>query len=760
MKKAICLLLAFVLVLGLVPVAALATETPNIVLSVDKTSVAAGEDIVLTVSLDKAIEAIGFAEFFVYYDSAVFERKTLENGTAIPGTAVSKVSKDAKDPAVPTMMKISISTANLTDVAAEPGVIGTITFTALQDIAESTATGFSILVDLCVNNSYADVPVAAGAPVSVTVLPPSVAVTEVTLDKTQLELAEGQTETLTAAVKPEDATDKTVAWTSSDETVATVVDGVVTAVAAGSATITAKAGDLEATCAVTVKAAKVGYVVTMPADQSLVVSETVTIPVTVTHTGDVATYNAFDMSFSYDASVLTLTSTELEGLTVTLGEGTVRVQGYGADRAVGTSPFSLTFAAAAAGNAVVTLIDAKVDISANAIDKDAESAILADDATNVNVGGYPVNLQEGLSGESVAMVNMPYTFSIPQDLFDYNVTITVGGVAVDAPINNGDGTFTIPAELVTGAIVITAEKTGKTFSVTLGEDLDGANTAQYMTDYAVTLNKAAGYAYEVTVTIGGNAYTGYSVAENVYTIPGGDITGEVVFTVTKTLLPPTEYNVTFEGTGAGDVQGNTTVQQGEDYSFRLIRAEGYVYTLKATINGAEVEIVDQSQQAEGVYSILAADITGNIVITVTKKADLQVSVTPYVELDGKTMFLVTAKGTLAEGSAYAYDGNVMFYSNVYQAWCYLVIGDSEFNVNAAQSKITTTSGTYVTVTANADVNGTYVVDINDAQLVYDIYNGLYQDFTVVSMTKFLNADVNGDKVVNVTDAAAVVAGIQ
>ncbi|NLL22396.1 MAG: hypothetical protein GX260_01260 [Tissierellia bacterium] len=53
-----------------------------------------------------------------------------------------------------------------------------------------------------------------------------------------------------------------------------------------------------------------------------------------------------------------------------------------------------------------------------------------------------------------------------------------------------------------------------------------------------------------------------------------------------------------------------------------------------------------------------------------------------------------------------------------------------------------------------------LVDINDAQLVYDIYNGKYQDFTVVVMQKFLYADVNADKIVNVTDAAAVVAAIQ
>ena len=78
--------------------------------------------------------------------------------------------------------------------------------------------------------------------------------TGITLDKTTAELTEGETLTLTATVTPENATDKTVAWTSSDETVATVKDGVVTALKAGKATITAKSGEVSATCEITVNA--------------------------------------------------------------------------------------------------------------------------------------------------------------------------------------------------------------------------------------------------------------------------------------------------------------------------------------------------------------------------------------------------------------------------------------------------------------------------------------------------------------------------
>lgn len=86
----------------------------------------------------------------------------------------------------------------------------------------------------------------------VTVTPRTISVESITLNKTQLSLVKGATETLAATVLPTTATDKAVTWKSSDTAVATVENGVVTAVAAGNATITATAGGKTAICAVTV----------------------------------------------------------------------------------------------------------------------------------------------------------------------------------------------------------------------------------------------------------------------------------------------------------------------------------------------------------------------------------------------------------------------------------------------------------------------------------------------------------------------------
>lgn len=81
---------------------------------------------------------------------------------------------------------------------------------------------------------------------------PVIQVESITLDKNELSLTEGEEATLIATVKPDNATDPSVTWTSSEPGVATVVDGKVTAIEEGTATITATAGEKSATCTVTV----------------------------------------------------------------------------------------------------------------------------------------------------------------------------------------------------------------------------------------------------------------------------------------------------------------------------------------------------------------------------------------------------------------------------------------------------------------------------------------------------------------------------
>ena len=83
----------------------------------------------------------------------------------------------------------------------------------------------------------------------------TISVTGVQLSKNEITLKEGDTETLEYTITPENATNKNVSWSSSDETVATVRNGMITAIKKGETTITVTTedGNKTATCTVTVE---------------------------------------------------------------------------------------------------------------------------------------------------------------------------------------------------------------------------------------------------------------------------------------------------------------------------------------------------------------------------------------------------------------------------------------------------------------------------------------------------------------------------
>lgn len=154
---------------------------------------------------------------------------------------------------------------------------------------------------------------------TITVKEAVIAVTSVTLSKTSLSLLEGEKATLTATVSPSDATDKTVTWTSSNEKVMTVYDGTVTAVKAGTATVTATAGDKSATCEVQVSAK-------VPVSEVVLDIKKLTIEVgqTETLTATVLPDNATDKTVrwtSSDDDIATVRGGQVTGV----GEGTATI---------------------------------------------------------------------------------------------------------------------------------------------------------------------------------------------------------------------------------------------------------------------------------------------------------------------------------------------------------------------------------------------------------------------------------------------------
>lgn len=124
-----------------------------------------------------------------------------------------------------------------------------------QSVATITTSGVVTAISEGTSTITAKVGGKTGTCV-VTVSNRVVVTTSIELDIVSLELIEGQTATLNATVSPSDATNKTVTWTSSDASIATVEDGKVTALSKGTATITASSNDgsgKHASCSVNVK---------------------------------------------------------------------------------------------------------------------------------------------------------------------------------------------------------------------------------------------------------------------------------------------------------------------------------------------------------------------------------------------------------------------------------------------------------------------------------------------------------------------------
>lgn len=505
----------------------------------------------------------------------------------------------------------------------------------------------------------------------------------------------------------------------------------------------------------------VGYAVSASEDKTVTVGESAEVKINVSNSDSIiTTYNAYDLTLTYDTDKLTYNScTAADALAVVKEDvpGTIRVIGFGDDKNLDTPAATLNFTAKGTGEAEVKITSAKVDIGSQAVGSDAPDAAILDDTTVISVTGYTVTLGEGLSGESTVAPGADYTFTaIDADNYDYVISATMGGETV-TPKDNGNGTYTISG--VTGNLVINAAMTPKSYNVTVegtgAGDVTAADKATYNTDYTFTVAEDDNYTYTTTVTVGGKAYTLGTPENGKYTIPGIDIKGDIVINVTKTVKPSSVVSVT----KPDYVKGNDTATKGQDYTFTVDKEEGYDYS-EPTVKVGDVDVTDKVvKNDDGSYTIPGSTITGNITIEVTKTAAVAVDVAQYLTLDGKVMYLVTASGTLPEGQVAKYDGMSMFWSEKYNAYAYLVISADNLEAVKAEAaaKVKVAEGTSAgTVDYSGDVNGTGLIDVNDAQLTYDMYNTKYSSFDVVSMLKFLNADVSGDKTVNVSDATAIV----
>lgn len=733
MKRILALFMAVVLAVGLLPSAAFAAEgdSPMVITTADKTAVKPGETITITYTLDHDLDkmtrldiALRFDASLVQFEGTDFEGSVwydnpTQNGAIVSGDENFVRIKQNKN-------------SNTATIAA--GKICSITFKALEEISTAQSALFYN------NNSGLT---KSGIRVNAKYY---------YVDGTGF--ASGVDDPITVNIMPDGSS-------------------------------------------ITVPKVETGYSVSMGADQQVAAGQQVRIPVTVASSEKKITgFNAYDMTFTYDPTALTLNTKtgDAANLTVEDNNGTVRVRRYGDAVPLGEA-LALQFTAKATATSTVKLTNAKFDLDANSINFDAPDATVTDADTVVNANNFTVTLPDEFTSDAETRLvpgGGSFTFKPVDSHYTYTFTVKMGDTAKEGLTFGADDTYTI--ENISGNVEVTCTgKTPKQYDVTYKIDTDveqdvtkGPETVTYLNDYSFVVTPRAGYSYRVVYSVdNGDPFVHTVIAVPTanddgtltYTIPGKEIVGGVEIWIdanTESGIP-----VVFTGNGVEDAASGNASSMGKNmpYYFTLNQRESCDYTVTAYYQPLATPTASKRPATvrslgNGKYVVEAVNYNDylyvyahswNLVVKVEKVSHSaeEVTVSKYLELNDKTMMLVTVKGTPEGGSAFTYDGNTMYKVNAYGAdqYAWLVIvdkGQSLTQEEAAAKVAISAADNVVTITPSFDVNMSGKVDVNDAQLVYDMYNGTYSDFTQVSVEKFLRADVNATKAVDHTDAVAIV----
>lgn len=255
-KRLIALLLTLAMAFTTMsPVSSLAENAGSdigLTLEVSSASVTRGDTVTVTVNATKVEEAeIHGIQFEVLYDSNVFDKPKASAGSIISAETSKQVNNAGTGSFNVGMTFGTDDNGDIVPVIKEGGILYTLKLTVKADaVFGSTELKFGDVSYSKDNVSYVPT-VLSGS--TLTIVNPC---TGITLDKDTLTIARGEKATLTATVEPADTTD-TIGWSSENDNIATVENGVVTAVGLGETTITAACGDKTASCKVTVTKATI-----------------------------------------------------------------------------------------------------------------------------------------------------------------------------------------------------------------------------------------------------------------------------------------------------------------------------------------------------------------------------------------------------------------------------------------------------------------------------------------------------------------------
>lgn len=730
MKRILALFMAVVLVIGILPSAAFAAEgdSPIVVSTADKTNVKPGEKLTITYTLAHDLDYMTALDIVLRYDATLFQFVSTDiDGSVWFDNPTQNGAYGADSQALVRIRQYNDD--NEETIAA--GKICSVTFASLDNIS-GAQTAFFFNGTTGISRS-------------------SIEVDEETLYVKDGAFNHGESDPIKVTITP---------------------DG---------------AGPIPTAT---------GYTVSMGADQQVAAGQQVRIPVTVA-SGEkgITGFNAYDMTFTYDPTALTLNTKtgDAANLTVEDNNGTVRVRRYGDAVPLGEA-LALEFTAKATATSAVTLTNAKFDLDANSINFDAPEATISDADTVVNANNFTVTLPDAFTSDETRLVPKggSFTFKPVDSHYTYTFTVKMGDSATEGLTFGANDTYTI--ENISGNVEVTyTGKTPKQYDVKykIDEDVEqdvtkGPETVTYLNDYSFVVTPRAGYSYRVIYSVdNGDPFVHTVIAVPTanddgtltYTIPGKEIVGGVEIWID----PNTESGipVVFTGNGVEDAASGNASSMGKNmpYYFTLNQRESCDYTVTAYYQPLATPTASKRPATvrslgNGKYVVEAVNYNDylyvyarswNLVVKVEKVSHSaeEVTVSKYLELNDKTMMLVTVKGTPEGGKAFTYDGNTMYkvegYGTDRYAWLVIVDKGQTLTQEEAAAKVAISAAdNVVTITLGFDVNMTGKVDVNDAQLVYDMYNGTYSDFTKVSVEKFLRADVNATKTVDHTDAVAIV----
>jgi len=562
---------------------------------------------------------------------------------------------------------------------------------------------------------------------AVTVAKSVVPVTSVTLDKSSVNLTKGQSVTLVATVLPADATNKTVTWSSTDNTVASVnQNGQVTALKGGSATITAKAGEMSATCQVSITV-PVQSVSLDKQSLSLIEGNSATLIATINPS------DATDNTLSWSSSNTSVATVDQQGMVTAVKEGTatitVTASGQSAQCSVTVSKkivhvssitldkTSLDMSKGQSVNLIATLNPADATFAVSWISSNTGVASVDNNGKVTAVGAGNATITAKADGK-MASCSVTVTVDVESVTLDKTSLEMVEGDAatLKATVNPSDATNRSVSWQSSNSSVVTVDATGGLKAVSAGSAVITASAGGKLATCQVTVIKdvfslsptsvsvgQAGDTFDITVTAARSYHitstpgwiTEIGSAGKVHTFKADantaddDRSGIITFCDVKgTCL---SVSVQQKGTGGFKVTPATIEMDMNGGTAQISIVTGLSWTVSSNASWCQVSGGSGTGNASLTITVAAFPEKGTRTAIVTITSDVgQATVT--VEQEGKVDFAINPSSVTVEGEGGTFEvkisSSVSYHINSKPSWISEISKDGKrhtFKVEANSS---------------------------------------------------------------------------